>query len=218
MTEVFQNPIMCFYAVSHKCKDKFMEIIKKYVTRCFIVALEKSKNSHKETQGEHYQCIFDMEETTYGNMNKALIKEFNLKGQARNGIGRQYGKITKDKINDIELACIYTTKEGNVISNIDQEQIKEWYEKSYMKSKNSIDLKKLIEYLDSFYISQCEYKMYYGNFLDEVRNHIINYHLEYKILLPRKNALSDYIRYYLQQGQNIKDRIEVIKYYYLNNY
>ena len=145
MTELFQNPIMCFYAIQHQFKDKFMEILKKYCTKCFIVALEKSKNTHKETNGEHLQCIIDLEETTYGNMNKALIKEFKLRGKAENGLGRQYGKITKDKINDIELACIYTTKEGNIITNIEQEKIKEWYEKSYIK-KRIFNINNLVDY------------------------------------------------------------------------
>jgi len=215
MTTLFQNPIMCFYAIQHQFKDKFMEIIKKYCNKCFIVALEKARNTHKETNGEHLQCIFDMEETTYGNMNKALIKEFNLRGQARNGLGRQYGKITKDKINDIELACIYTTKEGNVISNIEQEQIKEWYEKSYMKKK-IFNIKNLLEYLDSFHYYQDEREFYFSDYLEKIKEHIIEYHLDYKIELPRRNIFYDYIRYYLSNSEKVKNKAEIIKYYYRN--
>lgn len=215
MTTLFQNPIMCFYAIQHQFKDKFMEIIKKYCTKCFIVALEKAKNTHKETNGEHLQCIFDMEETTYGNMNKALIKEFKLRGQARDGLGRQYGKITKDKINDLELACIYTTKEGNVISNIEQEQIKEWYEKSYMK-KRLFNIKYLIEYLDSFHYYQDNREFYFSDYLEKIKEHIIEYHLDYKIELPRRNIFYDYIRYYLSTSEKVKNKLEILKYYYRN--
>lgn len=219
MSTVFQNPIMCFYAVTHEFKDKFMDIVKKYVTRCFIVAMERSKTSHKETNGEHFQCIFDMEETTYGNMNKTLIKEFSLRGQARNGLGRQYGKVTKDKINDIELACIYTTKEGNVISNIEKKQIQEWYEKSYMK-KQLFDINAMVEHVKSFHYEQegNEY-LYIADYLQKVKIQIIKYHLEYNIMLPRKNILSDYIRYYIQKADYKRDnKMEVIEYYYSNNY
>jgi hypothetical protein len=215
MTTLFQNPIMCFYAIQHQFKDKFMEIIKRYCNKCFIVALEKAKNTHKETNGEHLQCIFDMEETTYGNMNKALIKEFKLRGQAKDGLGRQYGKITKDKINDIELACIYTTKEGNVISNIEQEQIKEWYEKSYIK-KRIFNIKNLLEYLDSFYYYQGDDEFYFSDMIEKIKEHIIEYHLDYKIELPRRNIFYDYIRYYLSTSEKVKEKLEIIKYYYRN--
>lgn len=215
MTTLFQNPIMCFYAIHHQFKDKFMEIIKRYCTKCFIVALERAKNTHKETEGEHFQCIFDLEETTYGNMNKALIKEFNLRGQAKNGLGRQYGKITKDKINDIELACIYTTKEGNVISNIEKDQIQEWYEKSYVK-KQVFQIRLLVEYLDSFHYYQNEDTFYFADYLEKIKEHIIEYHLEYKIEMPRRNTFYDYLRYYLSTSEKVKNKLEVIQYYYKN--
>ena len=215
MTTLFQNPIMCFYAIQHQFKDKFMEILKKYCTKCFIVALEKSKNTHKETNGEHLQCIIDLEETTYGNMNKALIKEFKLRGKAENGLGRQYGKITKDKINDIELACIYTTKEGNIITNIEQERIKEWYEKSYIK-KRIFNINNLVEYLDSFYYYQNTAEFYFSDYLEKIKEHIIEYHLDYKIELPRRNIFYDYIRYYLSKSEKVKNKLEIIMYYYRN--
>ena len=206
---------MCFYAIQHQFKDKFMEILKKYCTKCFIVALEKSKNTHKETNGEHLQCIIDMEEVTYGNMNKALIKEFNLRGQAKDGLGRQYGKITKDKINDIEQACIYTTKEGNVISNIDKYQIQQWYEKSFIK-KRIFYITKLVEYLDTFYYYQDEREFYFSDMIEKIKEHIIEYYLDYKIELPRRNVFYDHIRYYLSHSDKIKNKLEILKYYYRN--
>ena len=206
---------MCFYAIQHQFKDKFMEILNKYCTKCFIVALEKSKNTHKETNGEHLQCIIDMEEVTYGNMNKAIIKEFRLRGQAKDGLGRQYGKITKDKINDIERACIYTTKEGNVISNIDREQIQEWYEKSFVK-KRIFHITKLVEYLDTFHYLQDPREFYFADMIDKIKEHTIQYYLDYKIELPRRNVLYDHIRYYLAHSDNVKNKLEIIKYYYRN--
>lgn len=215
MTTLFQNPIMCFYAIQHQFKDKFMEIFKKYCTKCFIVALEKSKNTHKETNGEHFQCIIDMEETTYGNMNKALIKEFSLRGKAENGLPKQYGKITKDKINDIEQACIYTTKEGNVISNIDKYQIQQWYEKSFVK-KRIFYIGKLVEYLDTFHYYQNESEFYFSDMLEKIKEQIIQYYLDYKIELPRRNVFYDHIRYYLAHSDKVKNKLEILKYYYRN--
>lgn len=217
MSELFTNPIMCYYAIKHESKDIFFEIFYKYATKNYIVALEVAKGKHKQSNGEHFQIIMDMEETTYQNLNKALIKEFNLQGQSRNGIAKQYGKVTKSEIRDIEKACIYTTKDGLFESNIDSEVLKKWYEQSFQKKSNTLEVKNLIEYLDAFYYHQDNDTFYLSDMLDKIKEKIIEYHLDSNYNLPRKGIFSDYVRYYCQYSDKIKNKLEVIKYIYLNN-
>jgi len=213
MTEqLFINPIMCFYAIKHEFYLKFKEIFNKYCQKCFIISKEIAKGKHKETNGEHLQIIMDMDEKTYKNFNEQIKKEFQLQGQARNGIGRQYGKISKNDIKDIEQACIYTCKDGDIDSNIDSQQIKEWYEQSYQKTK-ILEIKNLIEYLDS---NKREFEYDSMSVIRNIKRRILKYHLEFKYRLPTKMVLETLVRCFIQDTEiyNEYQKLEMLELVY----
>ncbi|WP_445720972.1 hypothetical protein, partial [Flavobacterium sp.] len=228
LDDLFKNPCMCFFAIKFEYFDQFMEIVEHYNDKSYIVAKETAYGKHKASEGQHFQCVLDMNDITYHNFSDKVKNTFKLKGTSKDfkkdGIAKQYGKITKKDIKDVETACIYSLKDGDYVSNIEKSLIKTWYEQSFQKKK--IDIEALYEYLDENlrdFLNQIgNHKSHSNTILGTLRKNIISYHLEFKYLLPRKSGISDYLRNFLQNSKYIKselkyEQLELIECYYLNN-
>jgi len=152
-----------FVALEHSHKDDFVMDVEKYLEddARYIISMETVKDKHAETKGEHFHFIGDMSDKQYDTFRKTIIvKKYNRQGIARNGIGRQYGKI--GRIRDETKLMTYTCKDNNLIyKNIDLKTIQKYIQESYKKEDREFPFKQLMEHLKS--MSRCFYECKYDN-------------------------------------------------------
>lgn len=138
-----------FVALEHSLKDDFVKDIEAYLDADakYIIAMEVAKDKHIETKGEHFHFVGDMTDKQYDTFRKTiLVKKYQRQGVARNGVGRQYGKI--GKIRDETKLMQYTCKDNNIIyRKIDLKTIQELIQKSYHKEERQFPFKELMEHL-----------------------------------------------------------------------
>lgn len=102
----------------------------------FVIAHEISLNKHKETDGHHYHFVIYATDQKY----KTFIKWFkdnynpNLRGRAKNGKPRQYGKV--QEIRDEFKMLAYTIKDGHYASTIPEHDLEIASEISYEKEQD----------------------------------------------------------------------------------
>lgn len=86
---------------------------------------------------DHLHFLVEMTDTAYHTFSKRIFKDkYKLRGQARNGKPRQYGKMKK--INDIEKALVYTLKCYNtskdmIKTNMDKASLEAYAQQSFKK-------------------------------------------------------------------------------------
>lgn len=138
-----------FIALEHSFKDDLLKDIDAYIdaSASYILAMEVAKDKHVETKGQHFHFVGNMTEKEYDSFRKTIIvKKHKRQGVARNGVGRQYGKI--GKIRDETKLMSYTCKDNNIIyKNIDLEKIQELIQQSYHKEDRQFPFKELMQYL-----------------------------------------------------------------------
>lgn len=149
--------MITFYLVMrHTMADDVKTAIEQYTTSTtkFLITAEKCKNSHRETDGEHFHIVIDWDEKTYNKFKRDMItKIWNLKGQARDGIGRQYGK---EKVESEEDMITYVLKDQVIIENNIPDICFQVYTMEY-----------LIERCKESYKKEDKYSL-----MDEVINHL----------------------------------------------
>lgn len=151
-----------FIALEHSYKDDFVKDIESHldVSARYILAMETAKEKHIETKGEHFHFVGDMSEKQYDRFRKTIIvKKYQRQGVARNGVGRQYGKI--GKVRDETKLMQYTCKDNNILfRNIDLKEIQELIQKSYKKEDKTFPFERLMEYLktnsNNYYINEVD--------------------------------------------------------------
>lgn len=187
---------MC--AAYHTNYNYLEETLKEYPIGKYLIAAEVTNDSHKETLGQHFHFLVQMTETDYHKYAKRCFKDkLGLRGQARDGKPRQYGKVKK--IEDIERMAAYTIKQGNIRTNMTEAQL-DAYKKITFTTKEEIAYEdELYEYLMNNAIygdtsPYCGNKMTSYNSIalyvvKFVRNH------KRKVYFNR-NKLDKYVRYY----------------------
>lgn len=129
-----------FLAIKHDQKEQVMKIFKEYLEEYvgkYLISMEVSEDSHKETDGEHYHFVAEISPKTYHRITKRFKDKYHLKGQSRNGIGRQYG-IVKD-IKDIDRLIAYCMKDGQYETNFNEEELKKYENISFKPKKKQLD-------------------------------------------------------------------------------
>lgn len=115
--------IAFFAAVTHtKENETFMvESLKSYDIGEYLVVKETSENSHKLTNGEHYHFLVQMKNEDYIRYRKRVfLDHFKLRGKAKNGLGRQYGKV--NYLKDPDRMAIYMCKDVDKWKEGEEEQ------------------------------------------------------------------------------------------------
>lgn len=105
-------PSAFFCALAKTELNTLENYIKQYIndpSSNYLITHEVSKTAHIETQGSHFHLYIDGSFNYDAFRKTVLVKYYSLQGQARNGVGRQYGKI-KDIRNVIEY-CRYCCKD-----------------------------------------------------------------------------------------------------------
>lgn len=140
--------IAFFAAIPHEHFDYLEQTLQEYksVTQ-YIIAAETSDDTHQDTSGQHFHFLTDMSLADYHRFSiRVFSKKFKLRGQAQKGQSRQYGKLKE--IHDFHRMAAYTCKENNVRTNMKPETIQQYYQLSFIKTKE-IDLRqKILTYLD----------------------------------------------------------------------
>jgi len=143
--------LMFMAHIDHEHIDYVEETLKNYDIGLYLIGMEK-------TDYEHLHFIVEMEEKDYHKFSKRVFKDkFNLRGRATQGAPRQYGKIKK--IEDIEKAKAYTVKDGNVRTNMKQEELQKYLDKSFKKVEKQEFLDECADELEKRYI-ESQTKLY----------------------------------------------------------
>lgn len=136
--------LMFMAHINHEHIDYVEETLKNYDIGLYLIGLEK-------TDYEHMHFLVEMEEKDYHKFSKRVFKDkFKLRGRAIQGAPRQYGKIKN--IEDIEKAKAYTVKDGNVRTNMKDDDLKKYLEKSFKKVEKQEFLDECADELEKRYL------------------------------------------------------------------
>lgn len=189
--------------------DQIEQTLQQYDITSYVIAVETEPY-------EHYHFLVKMgSNTDYHNFKQTVfIKKYKLRGRAIKDQPRQYGKVTN--INDVEKAYAYTLKSKNtdlIRTNLKDEEIEEFMEKSYKKK----DLKKqLQDMIKDIYIppDETELKKIQTNMIRQIYTHIIKNDTD--LSLSRTAINSYYVKVLRNKFQ--KDDILINLLMYFNNH
>lgn len=176
--------IAFFCALAHSEIDYLVETIQEYdsVTQ-YLIAMETTTSSHQDSSGQHFHFVTDMSPQHYHNFSIRVFKnKYKLRGQAKPGLSRQYGKLKE--IHDLEKMCAYTCKEKNIRTNMDPKKIEKWFEQSFKKD----DKKELKDKIHAYIDEQDEIAPDPGQIL----YYIFKYYREHTNSIPNK-SFSTYV-------------------------
>lgn len=202
--------IACMFHLDEDAFDFLEETLCEYDIGKYLIGYET-------TPYPHYHLCFEGSEPIYHKFSKRVILRYGLRGQAKNGLPKQYGKIRD--IHDIEKLLTYCSKEGNVRGNFTEEEIQAYIEKSYKKDDKKKFLEELIAYLDDQQVFEHEYfikndKLYPTYKHDKLRKKIIRFLID-KDMSFTKNQINHYVIEYLRKTACLhpEDRAEHIYYF-----
>lgn len=142
-------PLAFIIVASHDLSGQIIEDIEKYIdpSASLLVALETALGVHTFSDGQHYHIFVDMTMKQYDSFRKTiLVNKMRLQGQAKNGIGRQYGIVRK--IRDESKMLQYTVKDNNIyFRNFDLKKIQDAILESYHSKSPKEFLRELMLYL-----------------------------------------------------------------------
>lgn len=135
---------MC--AAFHINYDYLEQTLKEYPIGLYLIAAEVTKDSHKETNGEHFHFLVQMTDSDYHKFSKRAFKDkLNLRGIARDGFPRQYGRVKK--IEDISRMAAYTIKQGNIRTNMTESQLNAYKAVTFTAKEQMSFEEELYEYM-----------------------------------------------------------------------
>lgn len=196
---------MC--AVKHEYIDYLEDTLKEYAIGLYLIASETTNDAHKETDGEHFHFLVQMTDADYHKYSKRVFKDkFKLRGQARDGKPRQYGRVKK--IEDLERMGAYTIKQGNIRTNMTEAQL-ERYKAITFEAKKELNFEEeLYSYLSANAVYG-ENSPYVGQKQIEFNNigiHVVKFIRSHKTRIGITRAkIEKYIRTY--QMYYLKDEL-----------
>ena len=121
---------MAHLPIEHKGQPmlQFLEkIIQEYPIGGYIIGEET-------TPFNHYHFVVQMTSDDYHNFSQRIFKkEYKLRGLARGGLPRQYGKL--GEVEKLKRMKAYTLKAGNFVTNLGEAEIAELVDMSFEKSE-----------------------------------------------------------------------------------
>jgi len=200
--------IAFFGALLHNQIDYVLEILKEYDIGSYLIGLEVTKEAHKETNGEHIHFLVQMSDKDYHKFSKRIfIDKYKLRGKALKDKPRQYGRVKK--IEDFNKMGSYTLKDGNIRTNMTEEQLADWKSRAF-KLKEKDDFRdKLMDHIKEQHLKENpvnKYGVVENWSSSQIGSCIIGYYrkLENKIPLS-KSQVESHIRYYQMYHTDISD-------------
>jgi len=159
--------------------------------------------AHETEPYSHFHFLVEMKEADYIRFRKRVfIDKLKLRGQARNGRPRQYGKV--GDIDDFEKMLSYTVKDENIRSNLSDELINEAIDKSFKKQSPKLLKEKMLLYVEEK-TSNYGVPRYYAK--KKILKLIVEWCFIEKIPV-RKSILESYYFYYRQFTKIEKNRLK----------
>lgn len=131
--------IAFFCALKHSTdnEDFLLNSLLSYDIGEYLIVRETAQDSHKLTNGEHYHFLVQMKNDDYTRYRKRVfIDRYKLRGQAKGGMGRQYGKV--NYLKDPDRMAVYMlkeTKDNVVATTMTPQQLDSWKEQSFKKGE-----------------------------------------------------------------------------------
>lgn len=196
MSDLEYIAFMC--ACEHKLYDYLEETLKEYAIGKYLMAAEVTKDSHSETNGEHFHFLVQMTDADYHKYSKRCFKDkLKLRGKAIDGKPRQYGRVKQ--IENIDRMAAYTIKQGNIRTNMTEAQLNA-YKQITFESKEE---KNFEDELYSFLLTEAKYgdkSPLFGQRLTKTQDiglYIVKFVRNYKTKIHLgRNKLTKLIDYY----------------------
>jgi len=194
-------------ALPHTYDDTLWSHLCKYSTETtrIIMAKEISKKSHQDISGHHFHVYVEWEDKTWEAFKKTiLIKTYQLRGQAKDGLPRQYGRVTKIK-DDVKMIA-YTIKCNDYKqTNVDQSYLDEIYKNESFEKEDKKDYQEtLMEHLlavrETFIVADHDNPIKIYDLAEEILRH----HMENKEKPLCRTKLEYYIEFYLQVKEPLR--------------
>jgi len=172
--------------------DEILEILQEYDIGSYLLGYETEPY-------EHTHFLVQMTTQSYHNFSNTIFKKrYNLRGQARNGLPRQYGKLKK--IEDLSKMASYTIKSGNIKTNMPQDEVDKYFANSFKKEEKKKVYQEIFEELEKTY--EREYIAEYNPCLPLITKKIILLIINYlrtktDINMCRSNVLS-YTQFFIK--------------------
>lgn len=133
-------------AIKHTEKDYVIETIMEYGIGTYLISLETAQLSHKETGGEHFHFMVQMTDEDYHKFSKRVfIDKYKLRGRALKDKPRQYGRVKN--IENLERMAAYTIKDGNIVTNMTQEELDHYKTISFKKTEIKEEREIVLQYI-----------------------------------------------------------------------
>lgn len=180
--------------------NSFMEKLLKYNIGKYVVGKEVEETSHKETDGEHIHVCCQMSEEEYHRFAVSVLRQqMKLRGRAIAGFCRQYGKVKH--IRSLEKMKAYTMKDGNVVTNLEEDELVKLKAISYKKENHITEFWKMVDYVnDNIKINVDGYI----NDIDEAKARrlvveymIINNDKEHNLKTPTRSQIDNVVKSYV---------------------
>lgn len=198
--------IAFFAAITHNQIDFVIEVMTSYEIGAYLIGLETTTDSHKESNGEHIHFLVQMNDKDYHKFSKRLfIEKYKLRGRALKDQPRQYGKV--NQINDITRMAAYTLKDGNIRSNMTEEQLADYKQITFKKTEKDDFRKELMAFIKKdLGVLLCHYDCPRDPTFIEIVQSIIKYYrsLSNKLTLS-KSQIEQHTRYYQLYHTTLSD-------------
>jgi len=204
-------------ALKHEHLEDLTKYLESYldISAGYVIAMETAKAGvHVDTEGQHFHVCADMDQKQYDSFRKTiLVKKYQLRGQAKKDLPRQYGCIRDVRSESKFLS--YTVKDKNIIfKNIDIKIIQNAIENSYKKEDKKDLTDELMKYLikcrNQFIITFSENE---GSDINpyKIEELVLYYFMENTDKVLCLSRLQYYTNLYLQQNEpNRKIYLETI--------
>lgn len=202
-------PYQAFMAhLPHEDHDEHIRVLtEEYEIGYYLIGYESEPYSH-------YHFVVQMTPETYHNYSKHYFKDkYNLRGKAVNGKCRQYGKLKE--IKDLEKCKAYSIKDGNIESNMPQDEIQSYFDKSFKKKEKKKLYDEVHDHLEiqghiPFNINRESYE---GKLtlisqeqliIKQIQLYIINYLRTTEVNMCRSNIMS-YTQYHFKKTSHYEE-------------
>lgn len=194
MAEVEKLEYIAFMCAAYHVNYEYLEeTLKEYPIGLYLIAAETTTEAHTETQGQHFHFLVQMTENDYHKFAKRAFKDkLKLRGQARDGKPRQYGKVKK--VEDVTRMAAYTIKQGNIRTNMTEAQLSAYKAVTFIQKDQFSFEEELYEYLNTHSIAENGSKII--GYL-QLGVQVIQFTRNYKTKqYLNRNKIDKYIRFY----------------------
>lgn len=127
--------IACMFHLDEIHYDHLETTLKEYDIGNYIIG-------HEKTPYSHFHIMFQGTEKIYSAFSKRIVEKFDLRGRAAKGKSKEYGKVKQ--IENVTKMAAYTVKDGNVRSNMTQEELDKYKQMSYQAKEQIKMVNKIV--------------------------------------------------------------------------